>query len=123
MLCCASLPERTNEQCCIGSTAFDCAAVAVRSKQCLSCLKICRLKPGTWRDHAALKVGSRAKGAAMTKLPPVPKEDRSQKGPGENPQIERDSSDYKPPRENLKEQGRQGNIAQNTTNQGYQQDR
>jgi hypothetical protein len=48
----------------------------------------------------------------MTKLPPVPKENRRPKGPGESPQ-----------RDNLKGQGRQGNIAQNTTNQGYQQDR
>jgi hypothetical protein len=59
----------------------------------------------------------------MTKLPPVPKDNRSPKGPGESPQVERESPDHKPPRENLKEQGRQGNIAQNTTNQGYQQDR
>lgn len=33
------------------------------------------------------------------------------------------SDDKKPSRENLKEQGRQGNIHQNTHNQGYQQDR
>ena len=32
--------------------------------------------------------------------------------------------DPKPgPKENLAEQGRQGNIKKNTTNQGYQQDR
>jgi len=68
--------------------------------------------------------GYKAESAAMTKLPPVPRDNRSPQGPGESPQVERASSDHKPPpRENLKEQGRQGNIAQNTTNQGYQQDR
>ena len=60
---------------------------------------------------------------AMSKLPPVPNENRSPKGPGDKPEVERDSSDHKPPRENLREQGHQGNISQNTTNQGYQQDR
>lgn len=68
-----------------------------------------------------------------SKAPPIPPEQQSQ--PGEKPQIEgsevgrRDSktglqSDQPGDDDvNLKEQGRQGNIHQNTHNQGYQQDR
>ena len=58
----------------------------------------------------------------MTKPPPVPPQNQSHKGTGDtkSPQTQ----DAKPGiRENLREQGRQGNIHQNTTNQGYQQDR
>jgi hypothetical protein len=58
----------------------------------------------------------------MTKLPPVPPEQRSSKGPGADPQVRKDDSMSSPDR-NLREQGRQGNIYQNTHNQGYQQDR
>jgi hypothetical protein len=54
--------------------------------------------------------------------PPVPPANRSPKGPGGAPEVDTDTS-RGPKRENLKQQGRQGNIAQNTTNQGYQQDR
>jgi hypothetical protein len=61
-------------------------------------------------------------------LPPVPPANRSTKGP--RPQSpEGDLSAQaaeanKSARDrNLVEQGRQGNIKQNTTNQGYQQDR
>jgi len=57
----------------------------------------------------------------MSKLPPVPPEQRSQKGPGSDP--DRTREDKIPGRENFDSQGRQGNIKQNTTNQGYQQDR
>ena len=58
----------------------------------------------------------------MTKMPPVPPKNRSPKGVGSERQMR--PEDPKPgPRENLAEQGRQGNIKQNTTNQGYQQDR
>jgi hypothetical protein len=48
-------------------------------------------------------------------------EQRSNKGPGSDPkfQIEEEI----PGRENFDQQGRHGNIKQNTTNQGYQQDR
>lgn len=54
---------------------------------------------------------------------PVPPANRSDKGPGDNPRPGRgDAPDRQPP-ENLAEQGRQGNIKQNTTNQGYQQGR
>ena len=57
----------------------------------------------------------------MSKMPPVPKEQRSHKGTGSDPQHE--AKDKIPDRENFDTQGRQGNIKQNTTNQGYQQDR
>jgi hypothetical protein len=57
----------------------------------------------------------------MSKMPPVPPEQRSNKGPGSDPNLEKDENI--PGRENFDTQGRQGNIKQNTTNQGYQQDR
>jgi hypothetical protein len=60
-----------------------------------------------------------------SRLPPVPPASRSPKGPGD--QAEPPASTAKEradqPAENLKEQGRQGNIKQNTTHQGYQQSR
>jgi len=55
------------------------------------------------------------------KMPPVPPEQRSPKGPGSDPDVHRD--DAIPGIENFDEQGRTGNIKQNTHNQGYQQDR
>jgi hypothetical protein len=58
----------------------------------------------------------------MSKLPPVPPEQRSPKGPGSNPNVIKDEQPS-PSDRNLREQGRQGNIYQNTHNQGYQQDR
>jgi hypothetical protein len=57
------------------------------------------------------------------KMPPVPPANRSPKGPGASPEVDTDTSVPNPKPSNLNEQGRQGNIAQNTTNQGYQQDR
>jgi hypothetical protein len=57
----------------------------------------------------------------MTKMPPVPPEQRSNKGSGAYPKI--DVEENVPGRENFDSQGRHGNIKQNTTNQGYQQDR
>jgi hypothetical protein len=57
----------------------------------------------------------------MTKLPPVPPEQRSDKGPGSDPKTV--MNENAPGRENFDSQGRHGNIKQNTTNQGYQQDR
>ena len=55
--------------------------------------------------------------------PPVPPAGRSPKGPGDPGTVTKD--DAKPPKapENLAQQDRQGNIKQNTTHQGYQQDR
>jgi hypothetical protein len=58
----------------------------------------------------------------MTKMPPVPPANRSPKGTGSDPAVSVDETKTDS-RENLAEQGRQGNIKQNTTNQGYQQDR
>ena len=59
----------------------------------------------------------------MTKTPPIPPQNRSTKGVGSD-EANVGAKDAKPaPRENLAEQGRQGNIRQNTTNQGRQQDR
>jgi hypothetical protein len=63
----------------------------------------------------------------MTKrMPPVPPAGRSPKGPGDQtvPLTNKDAgSGGGGVPGNLKEQDRQGNIAQNTTHQGYQQDR
>jgi hypothetical protein len=56
------------------------------------------------------------------KTPPVPRENRSPKGTGSMPDEPHDEKRQDGP-ENLSEQGRQGNIRQNTRNQGYQQDR
>ena len=57
----------------------------------------------------------------VTRHPPVPPENRSPKKKGGDNRAE--NKETQPERENLKEQGRQGNIYQNTRNQGYQQDR
>jgi hypothetical protein len=58
------------------------------------------------------------------RMPPVPPAGRSPKGPGADPQVSPDTTGpVGEVPENLAEQGRQGNIKQNTTNQGYQQDR
>ena len=58
--------------------------------------------------------------------PPVPPEQRSNKGPGdasEAPEKINPPPGYRPQERNLAEQGRQGAIKQNTTNKGHQQDR
>ena len=58
-------------------------------------------------------------------MPPVPPAGRSDKGPGDAPESAKDDravSNRTVP-SNLKEQDHQGDIKQNTTNQGYQQDR
>jgi hypothetical protein len=62
----------------------------------------------------------------MTAHPPPIPPDQRQPHKGEaaqtksaGNQVQRDNRDKR----NLAEQGRQGNIKQNTTNQGYQQDR
>jgi len=59
----------------------------------------------------------------MSKLSRVPPASRSPKGSGAEPSA--NFADVKPDNRdpNLAEQGRQGNIRQNTTTQGYQQDR
>ena len=62
------------------------------------------------------------------KVPPVPPQNQSPKGTGDPKEPARDRA----PRgkqgvqnveQNVEGQGQQGNIKQNTTNQGYQQDR
>jgi len=60
-----------------------------------------------------------------SKMPPVPPEQRSGKGaavPDNEKQSDVAGAVNKADR-NLEQQGRQGNIKQNTTHQGYQQDR
>lgn len=60
-------------------------------------------------------------------LPPVPPAGRSDKGPsavkGGEPVTDVAANSGEPRRRNIDKQGRQGNIATNTRNQGYQQDR
>jgi hypothetical protein len=59
------------------------------------------------------------------KMPPVPPANRSPKGPGSDPQVARDTAHKDRPPQNPDEEDKQAqaNIKQNTTNQGYQQDR
>ncbi|MCW5737225.1 MAG: hypothetical protein KIS73_24075 [Enhydrobacter sp.] len=59
----------------------------------------------------------------MAKPPPVPPENRSKKGTGSDPKAPADDAHKPGPPQNLREQGQQGNIHQNTHHQGYQQDR
>jgi hypothetical protein len=60
---------------------------------------------------------------SASKMPPVPPANRSSKGPGSDPEVERDTTPKKRVPQNLGDEDRQGNINQNTKNQGYQQDR
>ena len=62
----------------------------------------------------------------MSKAPPVPPAGQTDKGPGSSPGEKTGdlaSDQHHPEKRNLAEQGRQGNIRQNTHHQGYQQDR
>jgi hypothetical protein len=59
----------------------------------------------------------------MAKSPPVPPENQSHKGTGDPKTAKPDQTGKTGRIDNTREQGQQGNIAQNTTNQGYQQDR
>jgi hypothetical protein len=63
----------------------------------------------------------------MTKhLPPIPPESRSPKGPGDHTNLDPNANTKgggQAGERNLALQGRQGNTKQNTTHQGYQQDR
>lgn len=60
-------------------------------------------------------------------LPPIPPAERSDKGPGGAPdaagQSDLAADAGASRRRNIDKQGRQGNVAVNTRNQGYQQDR
>jgi hypothetical protein len=66
----------------------------------------------------------------MTKTPPIPQDQRSDKGPGADPQMNAGDEIKQDPGapggahpRNLEQQGQQGNSKQNTTHQGLQQDR
>jgi hypothetical protein len=59
----------------------------------------------------------------MTNMPPVPPASRTPKGPESEPHLKTEDKKPDDRQRNLDQQGRQGNIKQNTTNQGYQQDR
>ncbi|MCK1360833.1 hypothetical protein [Bradyrhizobium sp. 199] len=59
-----------------------------------------------------------------SKMPPVPQENQSRKGTGDSKHTPSDQTPHGQQRvQNADQQGQQGNIKQNTTNQGYQQDR
>lgn len=59
-----------------------------------------------------------------SKLPPVPGDNRSPKGPGEQAQAGlTEAATTNPKTKNFDKQGQQGNSKINTTHQGYQQDR
>ncbi|MBB4256677.1 MULTISPECIES: hypothetical protein [Bradyrhizobium] len=59
-----------------------------------------------------------------SKMPNVPPANQSRKGTGDTKQTSADQTPRGQQRaENPDQQGQQGNIKQNTTNQGYQQDR
>jgi hypothetical protein len=59
-----------------------------------------------------------------SKMPPVPPDNQSRKGTGDTKQMSSDQTPRGQQRvDNPDKQGHQGNIKQNTTNQGYQQDR
>ncbi|RQH15277.1 hypothetical protein [Bradyrhizobium sp. RP6] len=58
-----------------------------------------------------------------SKMPPVPPDNQSRKGTGDRKQMSADQMPHGQERvQNPDQQGQQGNIKQNTTNQGYQQD-
>lgn len=57
-------------------------------------------------------------------MPPVPPAGRSDKGPGSAPDANADDQmNDRPVPQNLEQTDRQGNTKQNTTHQGYQQNR
>ena len=59
-----------------------------------------------------------------SRMPPVPPDNQSHKGTGDNKQVRSDQTAHGQQRAQYPDQqGQQGNIKQNTTNQGYQQDR
>ncbi|WP_314945778.1 hypothetical protein [Bradyrhizobium cosmicum] len=59
-----------------------------------------------------------------SKMPPVPNASQSPKGTGDSKQARADETPHGQQRvQNPDQQGQQGNTKQNTTNQGYQQDR
>jgi len=70
------------------------------------------MPPGTLAKNELIKKSSEI--TEMTKMPPVPPDNQSPKGPGSQPKVSNDPKPNDRP-QNLGEQGRQGNIKQNTT--------
>ena len=62
---------------------------------------------------------------SASKMPPVPADNRSPKGAGGPPPVDRDTKPKKHPPGNPDhgDKTAQANIQQNTVNQGYKQDR
>jgi hypothetical protein len=59
-----------------------------------------------------------------SRMPPVPPDNQSHKGTGDSKRMSPDQIPHgQKHAENPDQQGQQANIKQNTTNQGYQQDR
>ncbi|TIL47752.1 hypothetical protein [Mesorhizobium sp.] len=58
-----------------------------------------------------------------TKPPPVPAENQSPKGTGDNKSVPVDQTQHSHSAPNPDKQGQQGNTKVNTTHQGHQQDR
>lgn len=58
-----------------------------------------------------------------SRMPPVPPANRSPKGPGSDPKVSKETGKLAKAPNNADEQGQTGNTKQNTTHQGYQQDR
>ena len=56
-------------------------------------------------------------------LPPKPPAARSPKGTGESGHVEKPANPHAPKDLNTAEQGQAGNVHENTTNTGHQQDR
>jgi hypothetical protein len=78
--------------------------------------------PSCWTRDAAIE--NQETGVPMSnRPPPVPPAGRSNKGPAGARPAEAHVKDDRTPPDNPAEQDRQGNVKQNTTNQGYQQDR
>jgi hypothetical protein len=60
----------------------------------------------------------------MTKTPPVPKDNRSPKGPGDKTsKVTSDKAQRDDRSQNPDQQGQAANTKQNVTHQGHQQDR
>ncbi|TPP05432.1 hypothetical protein [Rhizobium glycinendophyticum] len=58
-----------------------------------------------------------------SRLPPVPEENRSQKGSGDTGAERQPDNQHFNPEKDPDKLGQQGNSKLNTTHQGYQQDR
>jgi hypothetical protein len=82
----------------------------------------------TQHGHIGEFVRSTGDKLMTSKVPPVPPQNRSPKGTGDpkeraRDQVPRGKQGVQNVEQNVEGQGEQGNIKQNTTNQGYQQDR